>query len=85
MSKQFLTDPDNPRARKQEKGNMDFALRLEAAWIALGIPFYYARLATIDHKDLWIPCWKDKMTADETATFLFDDIIASYNLEKQVA
>jgi hypothetical protein len=85
MSKQFLTNPENPRARKQEKGNMDFALALEKEFMRLGIPFYYARVATIDHKDLWIPCWKDKMTVAETAELLYDQIVASYKIQDKVA
>lgn len=82
---QFFTNPENPRARKQLKGDFDYKMILERRWIELGIPLYYARVATIDHKDMWIPCMKNGMPAEQAADFLANDIRRSYKLEGAAA
>lgn len=79
----FLTNPDNPNAREQLKGDIDFKMDFEDALVEMGIPLYYARLATIDHKDKWIPCFKKKLTAKQTANLLLQDIKKSYHLNKK--
>jgi hypothetical protein len=81
----FLTDPDNPRAREQLKGDFDFKMALEQAWVDLGIPYDYARVATIDHKEAWIPLFKKRMSPQAVAEFLEADIRRSYKLDRKSA
>lgn len=79
----YLTNPENPQARVQIKGNVDFAEALTAAWVELGIPFYYARTASIDLKRLWIPCFKKSMDPTRVAKLFLADVKKSYNLTTQ--
>jgi hypothetical protein len=76
----FLTNPDKPNARPQIKGDMDYAIALENELVEKDIPYYYARLATIDMKSIWIPCFKKKLSPKQTANLLSADVKKSYNL-----
>lgn len=77
----FLTNPDKPNARPQIKGDIDFAVALEKELVEKGIPYYYARTATVDMKHLWIPCFKNKLSPNQTANLLSADVKKSYNLK----
>lgn len=77
----FLTDPDNPQVREQLKGDIDFKEAVENRLIELGIKLDYARCAVIDLKRIWIPCFKNGLTSDQTANFLLADVKRLYNIE----
>lgn len=79
----YLTDPES-NSYQHTKGDFDFKIALETAWIDMGVPLYYARLATIDFKNMWIPCFKNKMSAERTAKFLFNDIVKSYRIKSKL-
>lgn len=79
----YLTNPENPNVRKQQRGDFDFAEALTTELVELEVPFYYARVATIDFKHLWIPCFQKKMTPKKTAKFLAADIRKAYSLENK--
>lgn len=77
----FLTDPDNPQAREQLKGDIDFKEAVEAQLVKLGVPLDYARCAVIDLKRIWIPCFKNGLTVAQTANFLLADVKYLYNIK----
>ena len=76
----FGTNPDNPQARQQLKGDFDFSEAFTSALVEKGIPFYYARCASIDLKNLWIPLWRNKLPPKKAANLLYGDVRKTYNL-----
>lgn len=76
----FGTDPDNPNVKPRLVGDFDFAEAFTNSLVEKGIPFYYARIASIDLKHLWIPMWRNKMTPDRAAHMLLADVKKTYNL-----
>jgi hypothetical protein len=78
----FGTNPDNPQVQPRLVGDFDFAEAFTTALVELGIEFYYARIASIDLKHLWIPLWKNGLAADKTANLLYGDVISTYHLNK---
>lgn len=79
----FGTNPDNPQTRVRLVGDFDFAEAFTKALVELGIDFYYARVASIDLKHLWIPLWRTGLAADKTANLLYGDVVSSYNIKPQ--
>ncbi len=78
----YLTDPDNPQnVRQRMVGDFDYSEALTKAWVELGIDFYYARIASIDLKHIWIPIWKTGMKPEKAANMLYGDVVSTYNLK----